>query len=400
MNRKVRDHYMFRLAMSGELISLRAPARAPAPPTSASDELRRMMADGLIRYYRHSDRKRTFRICDPAGFGEIESLGRGLYEHAELMTGKPGARYPGSRLYRIKKRKEATLINDMLDAGFIVDGAMLDEDGQRYFSPSLADPKEIIRNSPKSLPLYLSGPVLKQAAEGQQHSRREMSISSGSIICGSGTISVFLIGTANFRWYAASETQTALDIKRLREDSLGLPRSRDRRLRALLLAEKKDIVRLLLERSGKEDAKMDPTSIFKLCYAVPVEEADKKKGEEDPDAKPRMSLPMKEHALDVAKMLALPDWKKKTNEILKLTPLTGDDGADAVAKDGKPVYNLLCCNLGRIKELERQIQKGRCRVIVHDWQKDSLEKAYGTELDATVLTAAHFRGLLIEAQKK
>lgn len=377
MNERVRNHYMMRLGLVGEILSLRVQDRAPAPPTSARDELRRMLADDLIRYYKHGDRKRTYRICEPAGFSYISEVDPRLKEHIDALIGKEKARYPGSKEYRLKKRREATLMNAMLDAGFIVDGAGYDGEVHTLYSPTLLDPAEIIRSAPKGSAQFISGAVLKQKTKGAQHTRREMSISAGSLFSDTGTMSVYIITTPKFRWYAASETQSALDIRKIREDALDIERSKERRLRAMIFAETEKIAAEILGLCGKEDCQMDPTSVFRLCYMAPLED--------------------EAHAMDITKMLMAPNWKAKANKALALTsPLSADE--DGTGKDGKKIYNLLCCNLGRIKELESRIRNNKCRVVVHDWQKSMLEEAYGCEIDAIVLSPTHFRGLLIAVQ--
>ncbi len=379
MNEKVRNHYMFRLGMSGEILSLKVRDRAPAPPSSAGDELRHMLADDLIRYFRHPDRKRTYRICDPAGFDWIDNMDPRLSEHVEVLAGKKGARYPGGKEYRLKKRREAMLINAFLDAGFNVDGAGFENKEHLFYSPTLTDATEIIRSAPKRMPLYISGPILKRKTQDMQHTRREMSIQSGTIFSETGPICVYIISTPKFRWYAASETQTAIDIRRMYEDALDIERSRDRRLKAVIFAETGKVAEDLLKMSGKEESRMDPTAIYRLCYVIPTED--------------------ESHAMDVAKMLTIPDWRNKINKILGLSSSPGND-EDGRTESGKPIYNLLCCNLGRIKEIESRIRRKRCRLIVHDWQKEVLESVYDTGLDAMVLSPSHFRGLLLAAERE
>lgn len=378
MNEKVRNHYMFRLGMSGEILSLKVQDRAPAPPSTAGDELRLMLADNLIRYFRHPDRKRTYRICDPAGFAWIDDMDPRLSEHVEALVGKKGARYPGGKEYRLKKRKEAMLINAFLDAGFNVDGTGLENAEQLFYSPTLTDATEIIRSAPKKKPLYISGPVLKRKTQDMQHTRREMSIQSGTIFSDTGPICVYIISTPKFRWYAAPETQTAIDIRRMYEDALDIERSRDRRLKAIIFAESQKVAGELLKMSGKEDSRMDPTAIYRLCYVVPAED--------------------ESHAMDVAKMLTIPGWRNKANIVLGLSSPSGSD-ADGFTDAKKPIYNLLCCNLGRINEIESRIRRRKCRLIVHDWQKEILENVYDTELDAMVLSPSHFRGLVLAVQQ-
>ena len=377
MNRKVREHFMYRLGIGGELISMNAKDRAPGTPRAAADELRRMMADNLIRYYRHSDRKRTFRICDPAGIDELGQIDPLLKEHAELIIGQKFSRYPGNRQYRIKKRKEAMLMNAFLDSGFTVDGVVYENGTFTRVSPTLVDAREIIRSAPADRPLFISGAVLKKSAPGIQHARRELSISPGAVFSSNGVLTVYTIATARFRWFAASETQTASEITRLYEDAADKKGQRSRRLRALIIADNKKTAADILALTGDRDSNMNPLTIFRLCYMVPNED--------------------EKHTMDIAEMLTIKDWKEKTNRILGLDG--GDGQADGITEDGRSVYNLLCCNLGRMRELEPKIKRGSCRLVVHDWQKEIMEEVYGELPETMVLSPFHFKGLLVAARR-
>ena len=367
--------------MCGEILSLRAATRAPAPPTTAGDELRRMLSDGLIRYHKHSDGKRTFRICDPAGYKALEEIDARLLEHAEALTGKHGARYPGSKTYRLKKRREAALLEMLLDAGIVVDGFRTADDGMIEItpaSPALTDPESIIRTMDKDAPLFISGALLRRRDNDIAHTRRETTISAGSLISPGGIYSTFVISTPRFRWYAASETAAANDITRLYEKALSLKRNADGRFRAILYTETTDVAEELMRMTIAGNYKTDPTKIFRLSYIAPLE---------DPEL-----------AVNITKLLTIPDWRARSNKVLGITK-SGPGPSDGETKDGKRIYNLLCCNVARVNEIEREVRRKQCRLIIHSWQKPVLERLYETELDATILEPKHFTGLLLAVNR-
>lgn len=371
MNKKVREYYMCLLGMFGEIVSLHASEHAPAAKTTAGDELRLMMKDKLIRYHKHSDRKRTFRISDPAGFEYIKNIDTRLHEHAEMIVGTD-VRYTGSRDYRLKKRKESVLMFNLLSAGLAVDGARLNGEKELIFeSPSLISAAEIIKAAPSGKAFFLSGPLLKRD-KSTTHQRREMSISTGTLFSRGGIYTTYSITTSRFRWYQEAERISAESVARLYEDSLDLERRSDGRNRAIFFTEDKEIAGEMIEQSGYAGRKMDPLGIFRLTYLVPLED--------------------KDFAMDVAKMLTIPDWRVKTDKILGLAPSGKHDG---IAEDGKKIYNLLCCNLAKLHEVEGEIKRGVCRVVIHDWQKEVFDKLYATEIDAIVLEPKHFKGLLL-----
>ena len=169
-----------------------------------------------------------------------------------------------------------------------------------------------------------------------------------------------------------------MEIRRMWETVKRTGRKGDKRLKALIYAEGADIISELITLCGNKNSSTNPTSIYRLCYCVPLDD--------------------EQHAMDVTKMLAVPDWKYRTNEVLGL--VEENKSSDGVTKDGKPIHNLLCCNIGRIQELSNSIKRGKCRLVIHDWQKEMLENLYETELDAMVLSPLHFRGLLIAVTKR
>lgn len=376
MNLEVRNYYLKLLACCGELTALRANIHAPAARSTAGDELRRMMKDGLIRYYRHADDKRSLRICDPAGFNAIGECDPRLLEHAELLVGKRKDRYTGSKAYRLKKRREAELMFTLLDTGIAVDGMKLGAArNMELLSPTLSEPGEIIRSAPNGASLFLSGAVLRHKGMDSFHKRREMSISSGTLFTRSSIFTTFVVSSGRFRWYAAAETAAANDISRMYEDAKGLDRSHDGRFRAIFYATTVEAAAELLRLSRVGSHKMNPVRIFRLCYLVPFGD--------------------RFFSSDVTKMLAFPEWRRKTDMALGLMP---GDKYDGLTEDGRKIYNLLCCNISRILDIEPEVRKQKCRLIIHDWQKPVLEEFYDTEIDAVILEKKHFRGLLLEIE--
>lgn len=376
MNLEVRNYYLKLLACCGEITSLRANVHAPAARSTAGDELRRMMKDGLIRYYRHADDKRSFRICDPAGFEAIGECDPRLLEHAELLVGKRKDRYTGSKAYRLKKRREAELMFTLLDAAFIVDGMKLKAGrSMDLLSPTLSEPKAVIRSSADATPLFLSGAMLRHKGTAAMHKRREMSISSGTLFTRSGIYTTFVISTGRFRWYAAAETAAAIDISRMYEDVKGLDRRKDGRFRAIFYVTTKEAAAEMLKLSCAGSHKMNPLRIFRLCYIVPFDD--------------------KSLTADVTKMLAIPEWRRKADKLLGMSP---EDRYDGLTEDGRRIHNLLCCNISKILDIETEVKNHKCRIVIHDWQKPVLEEFYGTEIDAVILGKKHFRGLLLAVE--
>ena len=359
--------------MFGEIPSLKAAAHAPTAPTTAGNELRLMRSDGLIRYHKHADRVRTFRISDPGGFEAIGEMDARLLRHAELLVGKKGARYPGGKEYRIKKRKEAVLMFDLLSSGYLIDGTYLDEEKHlNIISPDITKAEDIIKSVPEDVPLVLSGLLLKHRGAEVTLNRREMSTCTGAVFSRGGIYVTYCISSARHRWYAVAELTAANEITRLYEDAKGLKRGGDGRRRAIVYADTSEIAAALISTTGKGSQKMDPTTIYKLTYLVPRDDRD--------------------FSMDVTRMLTIPDWRIKTDRILGLSPSGKHDGK---TEDDRNIYNLLCCNLAKLHEVSGEIRRNKCKLVLHDWQKPILEELYETEIDAISLSPKHFKGLLM-----
>lgn len=377
-NKKTREYYLAMLGMTGELVSQKAYEHAPTAATTAGDELRLMMKEKLMRYHKHEDGIRTFRICDPAGFSAIEGVDRRLLLHAELFAGKKGGRYPGSKSYRIKKRKESVLMLNLMHSGFIVDGAKLTKEKKILIrADDITSAEKIIKATPESAPLFLSGLLLKHRNSDVSLSRREMSISTGAVFSRGGIYNTYSISSANFRWYAAAEIAAASEILRLYEETKDIERRSDGRFRSIIYTDTNEIAGTLIDRKNKDKDKMNPVSIFRLTYLVPTEDM--------------------ELAMDVTRMLTIPNWRLRSDKILGLSPSGKHDG---VTNEGKKIYNLLCCNLAKTREIAGEIRKGSCKLVLHDWQKPLLEELYATEIDAMVLSPKHFKGLLFAVQEE
>lgn len=376
-SRKTREFYLSLLGVVGEIPSLKAATLAPAAPATAGDELRLMMKCGLIRYHRHGDRVRTFMISDPAGFEAIGEIDPRLLQHAEMIVGKKGARYRGSKEYRLKKRKEAILMYSMLERGIVVDGARFDENKKMCIqTPDMTSAEEIIKNAEENEPLFLSGLLLKHKKAAVSLTRREMSTSTGALFSKGGLYITYSIGTARYRWYQAAELSAVGEITRLYEDAKQVGRRGDGRYRAIIYTDTVSVASDLIETTGSGKQKMDPISIYRLTYLVPMED--------------------RSHAMDITKMLTIPDWRTKSDSVLGLKPGGKHDGK---TDDDRNIYNLLCCNLAKLHEVSGEIRRGKCKLVIHDWQRPVLEKLFEAEVDAIALTTKQFKGLLAEVSE-
>ena len=122
---KIRDYYLIKLGIAGELVVLRAARHAPFSNEAVSRELKNMTGENLIHLYRSEDGTRVYRLSDPAGYDEIRRISPVLLKHTEMVVGEKGKRYPGNIRIRAKKIRDAAVVSMMSELGFSVDGISL-----------------------------------------------------------------------------------------------------------------------------------------------------------------------------------------------------------------------------------------------------------------------------------
>lgn len=362
---KIRDYYLIRLGIAGEFPALRAARHAPFSNEAVSRELKNMTSEKLIHIYRSEDGTRVYRLSDPAGYDEMKHISPALLRHAEMVVGEKGKRYPGNTKIRAKKIRDAAVVSMMSDLGISVDGISLLA-GNIY--PDNTSLRRVIGSREKNEIFYLSGALLRKAEDGDYHTRRELTTSSGVLVSPGGIYQTYSPLSSQIRFKPVVDMDISLQVKRMCEELLGRPEDRDTRLKAVFYPARTKAAVEIQERQKMQNF-LNPTQTFKMCYVVPRDK----------------------NAHDVTKMLTFSDWFAKTNRILGLS---GNEDQDGITADGKPVHNLLCNNIGKIEELRYQIENRKAVFLVHDWQKPVIEEAYKTGIDAITISEKQFKGLL------
>lgn len=368
---KIRDYFLIKLAVCGELVALRAARPAPFNEKAASRELKAMVEDNTVHYYAPKKGPRVYRLSDPAGYDQIESISPALLRHAEMMTGEKGRRYPGNINIRAKKIRDASVTSMMSDIGFPVDGIRLDEEG--VFQESIKF-REVLRRAVPGEPLFLTGALLRRPEEGDFHTRRELTTASGVLISTGGIYQTYAPLSDKVRFRPIIDSEITAQVKRLCEEYGVRSEDGDSRLRAIFYPAKTSVA-AEIQAKQRVQSVLNPTATYKMCYLAPKDQ----------------------NAEDITEMLSVKDWFFKSNAVLGLSE---DGRSDGKSPDGRPIHNLLCCNMGKIEELRYQIENNEAVFVVHDWQKDLIEKVYESEIDAIVLNDTRFRGLVRYVQDK
>lgn len=360
----IREEYLKLIALCGELPVLRAPRLSPAHENSVARELRRMEEDELIRRYTAKDGRRVMRLAWPEGANAVSPLSPALLSHIEAVIGEKKDRYAGSKKTRAKKACDAVATSLLTQSVDYYDG--IDLRGALPYSWSLEDfiPKGGIGERET---LFISAPILNKAFGEHTQGRITKTSAAGILIAPSGPYMVFSTSKGYITVVPSMEASTKQYAKEFYASTYNSDDT-DMRQKAIIMTATTSTAEKFYERIQDEEL-FSPTKIFSLSYIVP---ADK-------------------NAADIVSMISQRGWHEKTNEALKLKP-TGE--ADGRTPDGKPIYNLLCSNLGRTQEVEGYLRSGRATFILHDWQKEILEKAYETKLDGMVLNDMQFKGLL------
>jgi len=365
----VSDYYMTKLGITGELAVLRAARPAPFSNEYVSRELKSMTERKLIHTYRSADGIKVYRLSDPAGYIEIGKLSPSLLKHTEMVVGENGRRYPGNSNIRAKKVRDAAVVAMMADIGMPVDGINLQTGSIINECTSL---NGVISKMEPEGTFYLSGSLLRKSEDGDYHTRRELTTSAGILVSPGGIYQTYAPISEQVRFKPVIDTDITMQIRRLCEEWHVRQEDGDQRMRAILYPHRTKIA-VKLQESQKKQSFLNPTSTYKMCYVVPKDQ----------------------NALDVTKMLTFEDWFSKIFSIIREgMGIKVHDYYDGITRDGKPIYNLLCNNIGKIEELRYQIENKKAVFLVHDWQKDVIEEAYNTKLDAITINETQFKGLL------
>lgn len=368
---KIRDYYLIKLGICGELIALRAARPAPFNEKASSRELKSMIEDNTIHYYRAKDGTRVYRLSDPAGYDQITEISPALLRHAEMVVGEKGRRYPGNINIRAKKIRDAAVTSLMVDIGLPVDGIniyseMVFDENTKF--------REVIRRAAPGEPFFLTGALLRRPEDGDYHTRRELTTASGVLVSPGGIYQTYTPMSERVRFRPIIDGEITAQIKRLCEEYGVRDEDGDTRLKAILYPAK-TAVAVEIQAKQSVQSVLNPTATYKMCYLVPKDQ----------------------NAEDITRMLLIKDWFFKSNAVLGLSE---DEESDGKSPDGRPIHNLLCCNMGKIEELRYQIENREAVFVVHEWQKELIEKVYGTEIDAIVLNDTKFRGLLRYVEDK
>lgn len=368
---KIRDYYLIKLGICGELIALRASRPAPFNEKASSRELKSMVEDNTVHYYRSKDGVRVYRLSDPFGYEQISTISPALLRHTEMVVGEQGRRYPGNVNIRAKKIRDASIVSMMVDVGLPVDGISID---QEVFFRDSTNFREVIRRARPGEPLFLTGALLRRPEGEDYHTRRELTTASGVLISPGGIYQTYAPMSDKIRFRPIIDSEIVAQVKRLSEEYGIRAEDGDSRLRAIMYPAKTSIATEIQAKQSVQSV-LNPTATYKMCYLAPKDQ----------------------NAEDITKMLMIKDWFFKSNSVLGLSDSGSGDGK---SPDGRPIHNLLCCNMGKIEELRYQIENRTAVFVVHDWQKDLIEKVYESEIDAIVLNEVKFRGLVRYVEDK
>ena len=115
--------------------------------------------------------------------------------------------------------------------------------------------------------------------------------------------------------------------------------------------------KFMLTLKSKRENRIEPDAVYSLSYGIYLSG----------------------NAGDVTKMLLVPDWKKKIDiflsKIMDATIVKGEKH-DLISPSGVTVYNLLCCNIARVKKLRGLITKHESIVVIHPWMRNMIEEMY------------------------
>lgn len=382
---KIKDYYMARLCVTGELPCIGLARVEEFDYTHSTREIKKLNQEKLIRTYRYPDNKRFYRLSDPNGTEAMKEFPEELRYHLDMMIGPKGERYKRSVDYRLKQRRIFEVADMFAKHEVSVDlikiikpqskigrnQSITEAHGPSIF---LGDGtrktfQDILERIPKDEPVFLTNKVMYKISEAfTPHPKEHMYRAIGLLIKGLNVYSVYYINSTKEIWWKDVETSLAHHTVRFAKSHLEAYEE----IQGNRLPMKKAIFYMsdagqVIDFLDTEKPTLKPNDVYDLAYIVPL----------------------KENAFDISRMLMERNWKPKLDEILFEEVAKREDICDGYIK-GVPGYNLLCLNLAEYKKKINHLRNKRGIIFTHDWMAEYVRKKVSEKAEVVSVNGEDF----------
>lgn len=342
----IEEYMLCALGVCGELRAKNLGKTLPFTDTYVLRTAAQMVEKGLIRKYEYPDAK--FYKLSEKGFKVLNSISPVLGLHFGLLCGEEGNRYKGSKEKRRKKRRTSELAEMCLSEGYNIDLINLTQD---KLVDSLAEPIDNVFEgvNPEDNTFLTNRMIYHLKDEMAVHPGTHMYRTTGVLLHKETVYATYYLIAPGERWWREVEGRFVSTLTQsLKSNYMNTEINP-----AAIFYTVKDSVLESFIFPEKREFRITPNTIYNVAYMIPL---NKEPG-------PVTSLLLKD------------DWRNKVNELLIESP-NGRQG-DGLSADGRPVYNLLGCNIGLMRKTAHEIKAVNGIAIVHDWQVNIAKRMYG-----------------------
>lgn len=415
-----REYLLLKLAVCGELACTGIGDNTPYSKSYVLKEISKMRKENLIHDHKYKDRKRYYRLKDPAGTEALCLCHPDALLHLDVMVGEQGKRYKGSQGHRIKMRRMFDLCSFYNDMGIAVDRMKIVRDTVEFGKPmdrdlrrcsdsiftadgKLKKMQDILGMISPDETVFLSRRLIRKLSDKYSFKGRyEMFRAVGLLIHQKQLYEIYYFMSAEERWTADTEralvNATTLHVE---QNLYAFASNKERILQSKAIIYLPDVqsVEMIVPKKEKNNAQrirekrkesentaepvegIDPLDVYNIAYAVPLSE----------------------NAEDITQMLLVDGWHSKVCDAIpvKVRARNGELEFGWMNEEKtEAVYNLLCCNIGYMRQIAPRIKSSSVRsiVIIHDWQESLARTLYGEKVITIDVDTEMFKALLVHAK--
>ena len=415
-----REYLLLKLAICGELACTGIGDNAPYSKSYVLKEIAKMRNENIIHDHRYKDRKRYYRLKDPAGTEALSRCHPDALSHLDVMVGEQGKRYKGSQDHRIKMRRMYDICTFYNDMGIAVDRMKIVRDSVGFGTPLARDMsrsndsvftaegelkkmQDILGMISPDEMVFLSRRLIRKLSDKYSFKGRyEMFRAVGILVHQKQLYEIYYFMSAEERWTADTERALVNATTLHAEQNLSaFAAGKDRMLQSKAIIYLPDVqsVEMIVPKKERGNAQrirekkkenessaepvevIDPLDVYNIAYAVPLSE----------------------NAEDITRMLLIDGWRNKVCDAIPVKVRASNNELEFGWMDEQrteAVYNLLCCNVGYMRQIAPRINSSnvKSKVIIHDWQEELVRMLYGENVITIDVDAKMFKALLCHAK--
>ena len=370
------EYVVSRLCLCGEIEQSALLTSSPAAPGTVYRVIKDLRKKRVIIKHRYED-GRTFLRLSSQSTQYIDSLSPALLANAMHIV-NTDLKYSGSKQVRMRERANSEFYSACVDHGIRINSLLCIHEQKDNFTCERAERsrgESIFCNDRYPLPfekiaeslgdhytgLFTKRIIKKKTDEGITHEGSRTSRITGTLFLTGQVYQTYaLLDPERSSWKPEAEFTAANYISGTIERNCPYYNNKGVRVdnKAILLFPSAASAEKMVSLYAEKVLRIDPCRLYEESYVIPSYKMD----------------------LSVIKLLSRPGWKTEIADIL--FPEGRHDGvADVNTEDGKEVYNLIGCELNRIRTIMPRILNIEKPIVLltEEWMSESIRKVFGKD---------------------